>query len=513
MSSFLDFKHRQVVPLWRGFVETMQKGELAPFQGTPGPQYTDEAVAGLVHDWKEGPNLAVASDLVSVAWNLGLDTVAIDAARFVLAKKDTPTAARSIAGLYLQNAGVTFEYPQDDDLPMAVSEAIEGGLPLQTRTFYAQIRETKIKLTAYPRNPILWTNLSRLYTTLGVQPKAADAMRVALTLAPENRFVIRAASRLYLHQKEGDRAFQLLTRSGFLRHDPWILSAEIATADAIKKTSRHIKNARRMVEVGRFSPFHLSELASALGTLDAKAGNRKVSRRLVEFSLQKPAENAIAQANWLSRNVDFIPDSGVTHSESAEANAYSAIRSERWVVALRATINWMTSQPFSSRPARIGTYVASEVLQKYDIAIQMGELALKSNPDDHTLRNNLAFAFASRGQQGDLMRAQEELMKMIPLTRDIEDRTFMAATQGLIAYRSGSLELGRRLYDNAISFSEKTQNLTHEALARVHLALEALRAQEVDAEKLRSVAIAKASKLSEAWFKVLVERLEKYRAV
>ena len=49
---------------------------------------------------------------------------------------------------------------------------------------------------------MLLCNLARLYTSLGVQEKASRCMRAAPSMAPENRFVLRAASRLLQHQQK-----------------------------------------------------------------------------------------------------------------------------------------------------------------------------------------------------------------------------------------------------------------------------------------------------------------------
>src|SRR5437870_228380 len=110
-------------------------------------------------------------------------------------------------------------------------------------------------------------------------------MDTALALAPENRFILRSAARLYLHIGEGRRAHRILLEADALLHDPWILSAEVAIAAVMGKSSKHIKRARKILEAERFKPIHLSELASAIGTVEARAGNRKRSRQFVERSL------------------------------------------------------------------------------------------------------------------------------------------------------------------------------------------------------------------------------------
>ena len=97
------------------------------------------------------------------------------------------------------------------------------------------------ELAEYPRNPLLWSDLSRLYTSVNSKDKATRSMQVALSLARNDRFVLRGASRLFLHQGEKEKAHKLLESAETLKADPWILAAEIATASAYNKTSKYIK--------------------------------------------------------------------------------------------------------------------------------------------------------------------------------------------------------------------------------------------------------------------------------
>jgi predicted Zn-dependent protease len=129
------------------------------------------------------------------------------------------------------------------------------------------IHQTRRRLSEYPNNPILWTNLSLYYTTNGQQDKAKHAILVALKLAPENRFVVRAASRLFLHQKDSERAHSVLLRTASIQFDPWILASEVAVAATRNRSSQFVKRARSMVESQDYRPFHLSELAARINAI------------------------------------------------------------------------------------------------------------------------------------------------------------------------------------------------------------------------------------------------------
>jgi hypothetical protein len=508
MAGIFDYRDRQVIPIWRSFSDTLRTGELAPALPSDEEQQTEELLAGLLLDWKVRPGVSVASELVCAAWTLGLDSAAVNAAEFVLAQNSAPPLARDIATLYLRLSALlpnAKSKGESDRIPSPGSRPI---LPLDLRLFFLEIHKIRRQLSQYPRNPVLWCNLSRLYTTLGEREKAEYSMRVALALACENRYVLRAASRLYLHHGEGDRAHWLLARSGELVSDPWILSAEIATASAIGKTSRQVKNARKIVAAGRHSLFHLSELSSALGTLDAKAGNRKSSRKLVHLSLRRPSENSIAQAHWLSRSLNLIQVDEVDQKESPEANAWHSWVNADWETAMIAGRRWQEGQPFSSRPAAFCSHLAIEVLEDFPLAVQTAEFGLRSNPEDFHLRNNLAFAFAARGE---LDMARVELKKAALNAQDPERLTILAATKGFIAFRSGFAREGRFFYNSAISAAGIHRFEKWGAIARIHLGLESLRINEPDGEQLRNEALERAAILSEPWAKVLIQRLESFK--
>jgi Flp pilus assembly protein TadD len=508
MAVLYEDRPRQVVPRWRLFDESLRRGELSPAGDAAFPRFTEEMVVGQLHDWKHRPSLSVASDFVSVALTLGLDRIAIDAAYFVHAAPTAPPVARSVAAFYLCNAGI--DVPSE---PSVAEDAFQEDTPITgkilaaaDRQFIAQIHIIRNQLNVYPRNPVLWCNLALLYTSLGVLGKAERAMRAALWLAPPNRFILRAASRFFLHQGERERAHWLLAETTLLRIDPWILAAEIATADAMRKTSRWIKHARKILEVGQQPPSHLSELASALGTIELKAGKFKTGRRLINASLNDPSENSVAQAAWLSRNVVDINVPEL--QRSPEAYAWSTWRQRRWDASLDGSHKWLNDQPFSSRPAIHGSFIASTVYEDYAQALTFASLGLRSNPDDVTLLNN--FAFAST-MYGDVEEAEKKLNSIDARSLKPEQRSTYQATKGLIAFRSGNPGLGRSLYNEAIRLARAKQDEEREILAKIYLALEESRVGSPHAVSLRQEAADLASsRLVDPLGNALAERLKRF---
>jgi tetratricopeptide (TPR) repeat protein len=503
MPGINEDRERQVVPLWRSFDNTTHRGELAPLSTPAVDRFSDEMISGLLREWKEIPSLSVASDLVSAAFTLGRFRIANDAAEFILSAKSATSPAKSIAVIYLDKG----ELPTGGSAATVLPGDEHIGITALQEYLYLGVRETRRQLVAYPRNPVQWINLARLYTSLGVQEKADRAMQAALSMAPENRFVLRAASRFLLHLGRKDSAHRVLVNATNIKSDPWVLAAEIATAAAIGRPSKFIKAGRRLLEIQRHPLFHLSELASALGTLESKAGNLRSARRLLELSLRHPAENSIAQAAWVSRKIGGIWVTGTSPTGSFEANAWLARNASKWRLALAEAARWQADQPFSSRPAIFGSYTASSVTEDYDLAVVFARQGLLSNPDDFALQNNLAFSLAMRGDVVDADRILRDI-KQSRLS-DV-DKVVFEATSGLVAFRSGDAQTGRILYNSAVNQAKRLRNKS-EYVARIYYALEELPLGSAGAEALRQQAIDGSTVLSEPNELVLVERLRNYK--
>jgi tetratricopeptide (TPR) repeat protein len=505
MAGLSEDRDRQVVPRWRSFASSLRHGDLGPLHTPVAESAGADPLEPLQADWGARRGISSAADLVSVAFILGREAEVIDAARFLVKQDATPQGARGIAILCLDKLGVG---PGSDPPRRSFLDPLEtsfGDDGKDWRVFAVQIHEARSRLADYPHNPVLWSDLARLHTSVGSHDKAGQAMKVALAMAPRNRFILRASSRFFLHQGDRRTAHRVLADAESLRFDPWILSAEIATAAASNKTSKHIKVARRLLESGSHSPHHLSELASALGTLEAVAGNRKAGRRLIAQSLRKPSENAIAQAAWLERNAGI--ETSLSSEEricSAEAGAWYAFRDGDWDQSLDQTRKWWEDQPFSSRPAIHGSHVASTVLEDYELAARFATQGLLANPGDAVLYNNLAFSSAMKGDLAEAVRALQHVdLGSLPPSQKV----VMSATWGLVYFRSGNPDLGRRFYQDAISFA-RLKGDPKGIIARLYLAQEEVRIGSEDSESIKNDAIHAARSNHEPWVQLLIERLQ-----
>lgn len=341
----------------------------------------------------------------------------------------------------------------------------------------------RMLLRDYPRNAYLWAELSRAYATLGLPEKALFSMDVALKLAPYDRYVTRAAARFFVHIKRPDKAHTLLSRFAGIRRDPWILSAEISTSAILKKSSRLIKTARELSQDGNVSPLSLSELNGSLASIELEAGDFKTSKRLFKASLKQPTDNALAQAIWAESKMDFrfVEPKLLQAPKSFEANALSLQAASDWDRSLTCCSEWQLDEPFSSRPAITGSYLASVALGDFDRAAKFARDGLRANPRSGILHNNLAVSLLMLGKIEESFAAFKTAIE--ELGADIGRETSLA-TRGLLSFRYGDIEQGKVLYEEAIRLARGNGDRRTAALAACHLLQETINAkvdEEIDA--------------------------------
>jgi tetratricopeptide (TPR) repeat protein len=495
MSSASDDKERHVIPRLRRFQTTVKLGELSSLTPLSSNPFSDALLRDALADWQADQGVSVASDLVSAAVVVGRCELAADAARFIHAHPAATSVARSMAAHCL---GLELT-------PLEGGEAhpVQAGQCFDQNQIFGEIHSTRMQLIRYPHDAVLWSSLAFLYVSIGQHRKALRATQAARTIAPQNRFVLRSASRLLMHVGRRDEACDILRRAGDVRSDPWIMAAEIAVSAANGARSEHAKFAKNAIDSDRFAPFQASELASALGTLHAMDGNRPGAKKLIRKSLETPSENSIAQAAWLARTFPGLPEPAGPKTASHEANAWLTRQRGHLNDSLLQTRRWLNDQPFSSRPAEAGSFIASRI-ERFEEAVNIANQGLLSNPHDVTIQNNLAFSLAKLNR---IHEASEVIRRIEARLIEGSNRIALTATAGLIAFRQGRISEGRSLYLQAAR-SAKALRDSREAVALVYHAFEELRARTTEAEMFREQALKLAEvKLNSAEDKVLIERL------
>ena len=108
----------------------------------------------------------------------------------------------------------------------------------------------------------------------------------------------------------------------------------------------------------------------------------------------------------------------------------------------------------------MGTFLGG-VYGDYQMGLELGEAGLIANPDDEQIVNNLAFIEAS---QGNLVAAWQRIRGIAN-----DKSPHFVANTGLLAYRMGDIELGRKCYQAAIRLSKLAGQPQTESLATLFL--------------------------------------------
>jgi tetratricopeptide (TPR) repeat protein len=310
---------------------------------------------------------------------------------------------------------------------------------------------------------------------------------MALAFGGENRFILRSATRFLLHIGQTNDAHEILRQATATRRDPWLLAAEIAVASAANRSPR-LARLGAGVLAEQSDPAHTTELASALATLELTAGNVRAARKLFRQALHSPTENSVAQAEWASRqNIGLeISERTLATPGSFEARAFEARAAGAWERALHEARQWFYDQPFSRHAASLASYLASVPLERYDECAEIARVGLIATPRDPLLLNNLTFALASSGRVVEA----EEHFREIPAGAFVGSvKATLLATQGLLCYRRGLLEEGRKHYLEAIDVAKGKGDAFQAALAALYFAREALLAKAPHAAEAWAVAL------------------------
>jgi Tfp pilus assembly protein PilF len=481
---------RDVIPRWRDPRNKAAIGEHAPLHPGAGKPVDQGGRLEREQDWLKYRTKGFALDLVGTAVVLGASPPARDAAQLVLETSESSGLARELAQQVLGEVGLgESEVPKRDPT---------------THEVRAQVQQFRAKLKNDPRNALAWTEMARYYTILGQRDQASHAMRIALGLLPDHRYVLRAAARLAVHHGNFEDAHSMIVQAPGTSSDPWLVAAELATAGPADIRPKLVKHGRRMLGDGGFSSRSTSELASALGTLEFRAGSDRKARRLIETSLETPNDNAIAQGEWISRGLPSLDVDPSLLSESAEARAIrhgTAMESEQ---VLPAAWEWHHDQPFASGPGELGSYHAS-LVGKYAEGAAIARAARTANSGEFLLANNLAFCLLN---MDDVERASEVVESIDRNSLEERQLSTYFATRGLLEFRSGNAEAGRALYQQSIKLDRDPH---HRTVAMIMLASEEFRLHSANADQLVQEARTAGTKFEADDIKLWLKRLPRAR--
>ena len=507
MAGFNDDADRKVIPRLRTFQMASTLDETDPLTSPRAPpRGISGLVAAKVAAWRRRRTIGHASDLVGAALTLGrIDADVRSAAAFLTENnQDASHWARELAQSALGSE------PGHGSIVSHVTPEQW----IKPSSLHAHVAAFRTLVRQEPRDPFSWVDLAFVHACLGQGDQAARSMSVAVQLAPDDRFVLRSAARLWVHLDDPETAHHIVKRSYRTIHDPWLLATEISLASIAKKRLKYVKAARDQLARGQFAPKHISELASAVATLELNAANTRKAKRLFAQALVDPTENSIAQVGWAGRKDRRIHlDREYTQRPNAfEAASWACYQNGEWTGVVENSRRWFADQPFSRRPTTLASFVAATAMQDYQMSKSLAKMGLRANPSDFTLLNNLAYAHLMAGE----VEQGADALARINSTGLREDQLItLTATQGLLEFRKGRTDQGRKLY--AIALDMARQHRSHDGgrmlgLASLFYALqEAIvngpRAGDIVARALRS-----SKRIGDPIAKALVESLERHSA-
>jgi tetratricopeptide (TPR) repeat protein len=454
-------QRRLLVPRWRKLSTTIQANELAvpaPAKTSQTPSSISPNLRSKLEQWRARPGLVTAGELVEAALVEGQEREAVPAARTLISIESTATLPlRRLAALALKRAGHEDEIPSGLEIHPSVGKGV-----------------WRQRTRLYPFNPLAWVELSLYEVNQGRKEEARRSMLVALQQAPNNRHVLRSASRLFLHLRDPDRAHDIIAKNDATGTDPWLIAAELSISALAEKRPRFSVQGRRILDDGGLVPGQITELAGALGTLELEAGRRKKARDLFRQSLVDPTGNALAQAEWASPifGLDLVSSSRlVTVPEADEATVFHLIREDKLSDVPAACIRWSETELYSIRPFEIGSSSAAQI-GKYEQALSMAEKGLMKRPNAGLLVNSRAFALANLGRLDEAQRS------LCSIGQGDQYVWFLSeANRGLVAMRRGEHALGLELYKKAIEGFRRLKNDICVDAAQLYLAREAAKAR------------------------------------
>lgn len=439
---------RKVIPRWRRLDQTSSP-ELASAKGTFEHSCLAEAeFLKAEAAWDAEKNLKTAMEVVAggAVW-MGRPSVA-EAGKFLRESKDAHPRVHELSQRIMLRAN------GKSDLNLKERQIDLFDTREVTADHRLEIAKTRTRLRTFPGNPIAHVDLARAYVSEGHTYKAQFHFDIALSLAPQNRFVVRSASRFYVHIGDFERALDVFNGCSF--GDPWIDAARVAIADQIGGMKKvQIKQIRRSLDAD-LSPEQLTELNASLATLELGSGSTRRAKRLFQASASGANDNTVAQIRWADEQLSIEFDPTLLSVErSYEARAVDAEIKEDWENVVNECRSWLIDEPFSLRPVFMAGFVASEFLGKFDAALEFARAGLHFRRNDAGLLNNAAYALAALGKFKD---ADDELARAkiyVPGSRSLH---VVTATAGFIEFRRRNFALGRELYHQAFDGARKLKD-------------------------------------------------------
>jgi len=458
MIHFNDYEKKLVIPRWLDYTKAARSHEFAfprekPFVVNA---ITQRRLVDDFADFKSSPLPHKAADLMGAAFVVGEMSMARDLAKYV-------------------KGNIALQKPA---LALADSILGEAHRKLAPTDVSKRIAIDKMFLNEFPQNPFAWVERARCYTILGQFGKAEKCIRIAINLAPADRYVIRSAVRFFLHIDKVEEAWHYIKRSLETQFDPWLKATEVNVAEVMKKSVRKLK----WLLSANTSPaniYQFSELIESFGMLELMNGNDHRAKKHFKLAWSNPSPNVVTHSEWIVREhfPSMIEIAEGNFGESLEANAWQHYSNLQIDQACVYAMEWALEEPYAKNAFGLASFIAFQ-RGKYESGITISKSGLKASPNEFGLQNNLCFGLL---KLNNLPQAEIELAKM-PRAETPADQVILSATKGLMEFKRGNISLGRSLYYEAIGKAKETGDLRLIVNAALNLAIVELETNSVEDE-------------------------------
>lgn len=480
MAGLFDNRKRILLPRWRNIDD--ESGKLI-LQTEKKLDSVTESLSDLFlkgkSDFQLQKNFSTALEVVNSAFSLSKEEEAKEEALFILSlKRKLPNSLNKILTIIVRET--------ETQNPATEIEVVN---PLLTNIFKEKgkrISELRKRLDAFPYNPLLWLELSRLYSIVGSINKAETAAQISLHLSDNsNRFITRSVSRFYIHKKDFEQAQRIIRSSPLFSKDPWLIAADISYSQFLNRQATSSGIGKKLIDSQSFSNSDLTELAATLGTEEYLRNSAKEGRKLFLKSLLAPNDNSFAQAESFLDDFEGKAIMMLNIPNNFEAQSIQYQREKKFDESFAKSFQWLLDQPFSRRASYFNSYLLCGQLENFEKAIEVGKFSLHSNPESFLLNNNVAYSYA---QLNDVKNAKLFLKRMKKI-HDIRpsEKIVLLATEGIIKYRDKQFEEGRKMYQAAITEADKQKNKVMKSLALVNFAREEFLSNSIDKEQVGKI--------------------------
>ena len=208
MDNVVTRKRRSVLPRWRSLARTPdheldaleKKRAAASLDFTP-------RLNNALSRWRLTRSLEEAVDVLDLAIELSSHDAAYEVATWIN-ERSSEYRPSILASANSVTSGRTARSISETDVRMAV--------------LYGTVSALKKRMIDSPQDAISACELARVYTILGQQSPAKTWIGRALSIAPDDRYVLRGAAQFYTHIGDPAEGLAYIERSASVRHDPWV---------------------------------------------------------------------------------------------------------------------------------------------------------------------------------------------------------------------------------------------------------------------------------------------------